>query len=61
MDYTETKDIVQDICMSYGFKLNEYIDFDKWNPTDTKIVKDYLEEQDEQAFESWYADQNGLV
>ena len=57
MDYTETKDIVEDICMSYGFKLNEYIDFDKWNPTDAKIVKDYLEEQDEHNFESWYADQ----
>jgi len=61
MDYTETRDIVEDICMSYGFKLNEYIDFDRWMPEDVKTVKDFLELQDEQRFEAWYNDQNGLV
>jgi len=53
----ESREVVEDICMAYGFKLNEYINFDKWIPEDEKIVRDYLEKQDEQLFEIWYNDQ----
>lgn len=58
MDYFELKDTAEDICMAYGFKLNENINFDRWNPEDEKLVRDYLEIEDERLFEIWYADQN---
>lgn len=49
-----TREIVDDICMSYGHKINEHIDFRRWTPEDEAIVKKYREFIDEQIFEQRY-------
>lgn len=56
MSYFEQSEIVKDICMSYGFKYGEWIDFYRWNPEDEKTVRDFMELEHESAFAQIYCD-----
>lgn len=43
LEYFEQKELVKDICESYGFEFGRFIDFDRWHPDDKQIVRDFYE------------------
>ncbi len=56
MRYFEQKEIVKDICMSYGFKFGGFINFDRWQPDDVKTVRDFQELEHEEEIAHFYDD-----
>jgi len=51
VQYFEKKEIVKDICMSYGFEYGRFINFARWNSEDKKIVRDFFEYELEMVFD----------
>jgi hypothetical protein len=51
MDFFDLREEVRDICMSYGYDLNGFINFIRMRPEDAKTVRDFFELQAELLYD----------